>query len=135
MSILMTSSDHTRGNSRHNVRNYLLIILLSFPIAFAFLAMVFVVEGRWGDEAFIRWGGLAGFTIVSFGFFIGNSEKVLRQRRFWVLFGIFLVAHLTVFAIVLSRVEEWRLPWFMVMVFEYLPFRFLRHKFVKPRLR
>jgi hypothetical protein len=117
------------------VRNTLLIILISFPIAFALLGIGFVVIDRWGHDAFIRWDGLAGFTIVLFGFFIGDSEKVLRQWRFWALFAILLVVHLTAFVIVLSRVEEWRLTWFMVIVVEYLPFRFLRDRFVDPLLR
>lgn len=123
------------SRSQHRVRNTLLIILISFPIAFALLGIGFVVIDRWGHDAFIRWDGLAGFTIVLFGFFIGDSEKVLRQWRFWALFAILLVVHLTAFVIVLSRVEEWRLTWFMVIVVEYLPFRFLRDRFVDPLLR
>jgi hypothetical protein len=75
-------------------------------------------------------GGLGGFTFGIFGLFVGDSAKVLREWRFWVLVAILLLAHLTAFVIVLSHVEEWKLTWFMVMVVEYPLFLFLRDKFV-----
>lgn len=32
---------------------------------------------------FIRWGGLVLFTTFIFGFFINDSRRFLRERRFW----------------------------------------------------
>jgi hypothetical protein len=112
------------------VRNTLLFALLCVVIVIVQLKIGFVVLDRWGDDGFIRWGGLAVFTLGIFGLFIGDSQKILRKGRFWVLVAILLVGHLTVFAIVLTHVEEWKLTWFMVMAIEYPLFLFLRNKFV-----
>ncbi len=130
----MTSAAPMTSRRQHRVRNLLLIVFVSALIAFALLGIGFVVIDRWGHDAFIRWGGLAGFTLGLFGFFIGDSEKILRQWRFWALFAILLVVHLTAFVIVLLHIEEWRLTWFMVIVVEYPFFRFFRDKFVDPSL-
>jgi hypothetical protein len=114
------------------VRNTLLFVLLCVLVSFAFLGLVFLVEDRWGHDTFIRWGGLAGLTLGLFGLFVTDSEKFLRESRFWVVTAILLVGHLAAFAIVLTHVEEWKLAWFMVMVVEYPLFLFLRDRFVLP---
>ncbi|HEV2134550.1 MAG TPA: hypothetical protein VGR47_09805 [Terracidiphilus sp.] len=120
--IPMTSQAPRAARIRSRVRDYVVYIL----IAFAFLGMVFLIEGRWGHDAFIRWGGLAGFTAVLFGYFITDSRQYFRERRFWILTAVLLSVHLTVFAFVLTHVEEWKLMWFMVMLFEYPVFVYLR---------
>ena len=119
----------------HRVRNALLFFLLCVLIAFVFIKITFVVEDRWGHDAFIRWDGLAGFTLGLFGFFLGESEKLLRQWRFWVVTLILLAAHLVAFTIVLTHIEEWKLMWFMVMVIEYPGFVFVRDWFIEPPLK
>jgi len=96
-----------------------------------FLRIAFAVQDKWGHDGFIRWDGLAGFTLGLFGLFVAESQKFLRKRRFWVVTGILLMGHLAVFAIVLTHVEEWKLGWFMLMVFEYPLFFFLRNNFVR----
>lgn len=113
---------------RGRVRDYVLYI----AIAFAFLGAVFVVEGKWGHEAFIRWGGLTGFTAGLFGFFVKESREYFRERRFWMLTAVLLAVHLTAFAIVLTHVEEWKLMWFMVMIVEYPVFVFFRNRLPNP---
>jgi hypothetical protein len=125
-------SSNTRRGSRNLVgaRTYILLTLVAVIIAILFLKIVFVVQDKWGHDAFIRWGGLVGFTLGIFGLFVGHSEQVLQEWRFWVLIAILLVVHLVAFAIVLSNVEEWKLTWFMGMVIEYPVFLFLRNKFV-----
>jgi hypothetical protein len=110
---------------RNRVRDYVLYV----AIAFAFLAAVFAVESKWGHEAFIRWGGLIGFTSVLFGGFISESGQFLRRWQFWAVTALLLAVHLTAFAIVLTQVGEWKLMWFMVMVFEYPVLIFLRDRF------
>jgi peptidoglycan/LPS O-acetylase OafA/YrhL len=110
----------------------LLICVLSVLVVFASLKFTFVIEDRWGHDAFIRWGGLAGFTLGLFGLFVADNEKFLRKWRFWVVTAILLMGHLAAFVILLSHVDEWKLPWFMVMVIEYPIFIFLRDIFVSP---
>jgi hypothetical protein len=110
----------------------LLICLLSVLVAFANIKFVFMVEDKWGHDAFIRWGGLAGFTLLIFGFFVAESEKFLRQWRFWGVIVTLLMGHLAAFVIVLTHVDDWNLSWFMVIVIEYPVFVFLRDMFVSP---
>ena len=96
------------------------------------MKFTFVIEDRRGHDAFIRWGGLAGFTLLLFGLFVAESEKFLRQWRFWGVIATLLMGHLAAFAIVLTHVDEWKLPWFMVILIEYPVFFFLRDIFVSP---
>ena len=120
----------TRRATRNlRARDYFLLIPLGALIFLVFLKIAFAVQNEWGHDAFIRWDGLAGFTLGLFGIFVAKSEKLLRKRRFWVLTAILLVVHLAAFAIVLTHVEEWKLSWFMVMVIEAPLFFFLRDKF------
>jgi len=104
------------------VRDYILYVL----IAFGFLGIVFLIEGTWGHDAFIRWGGLAGFTAGLFGYFVKESREYFRVRRFWTLTAVLLIVHLMAFAIVLTHLAEWKLMWFMVMALEYPVFIYLR---------
>ena|ERR1035437_20028 len=124
------SSAARRANRDLRARDYFLLILLGVLIFFVGLKIAFVVLDKWGHDAYIRWDGLAGFTLGLFVLFIAESEKFLRKWRFWLLVAILLAVHLTGFAIVLTHVEEWRLTWFMVMVFEAPLFFFLRNRFV-----
>jgi len=104
------------------VRDYVLYVL----IAFAFLGIVFVVEGNWGHDAFIRWGGLAGSTSVLFGYFISESRVYFRERRFWILATVLLVLHMAGFIVMLTHIEEWELMWFVGMALEYPVFVYFR---------
>jgi hypothetical protein len=113
-------------------RDYFLLILLGTIIFLVFLKIAFAVQNKWGHDAFIRWDGLAGFTLGLFGLFVADSEKFLRKWRFWVLTAVLLVVHLTAFAIVLTYAAEWKLMWFMVMVLEYPVFVFFRSRLPNP---
>lgn len=126
----MNSVVHRANRIVVRARKYLLFVLICIIVALVFLRIVFVIEDGWGHDAFIRWGGLSGFTLATFGLFIGDSQKFLRMQRFWVLVAVLLVGHLAIFAMVLTHVEEWKLSWFMVMVIEYPFFIVLRHKLV-----
>ena len=128
----MTSSTHRSGRFLVRARNFLLWALLSVAVFLALFKIGSVVEDRWGHDAFIRWCGLGGFTIILFWFFVGKSEKFLRRRQFWVVTAVLLTAHLAAFAIVLALAKEWKLMWFMVMVFELPPMLFFRDRFVNP---
>jgi hypothetical protein len=124
--------------ARHRVRSFLLYAVISIAIAVIAIAVAFlkttsVVEDRWGHDALFKWGGLTLFTLVLFVFFIGASEKCLSSRRFWGMTAILLAGHLAIFALVLTRVGEWRVMWFMVIFFEYPLFVFFRERFVSPR--
>jgi hypothetical protein len=124
----MTSAAQRTNRIRSRVRDYVLYVL----IAFAFLGITFVIEDKWGHDAFIRWGGLAGFTLGLFGYFASDSRQYLRLRQFWALTAILLAVHLAGFVILLTRLDEWQLMWFTVMVFEYPVFIILRSRLPYP---
>jgi len=116
------SRSHRAGRVRSRVIDYVLYI----SITFAFVTMVFVIQGKWGHDAFIRWGGLAGFTTVLFGYFVSDSRLFLRERQFWLMTALLLAMHLALFIVILAHVEEWRLMWFTGMALEYPVFLFFR---------
>jgi len=116
-----------RSRARRNL-SWLFFISLGALLAFGGLKLTFLVQDRWGHDAFIRWGGLTGFTLGLFALFIADSEKFLGKIRFWVMTATLLAIHLTLFGILLTHVPEWKLMWFMVMVLEYPVFLFFRAK-------
>ena len=118
----------TAAQREHRSRSRVLDYVLYIGIAFAFIGITFFVQAKWGHDAFIRGFGLVGFTLGLFGFFLQESRELFHVRRFWEVTGALLIIHLLVFTVVLLHVEEWRLPWFMVMVFEYPLFVFFRSR-------
>lgn len=120
----MTSNTQRAAYVRGRVRDYILYVL----IGFAFLGMVFVIEGEWGHDAFIRWGGLIGFTSGLFGYFVSESRQYFRELSFWTLTALLLCVHLAVFAVVLTHVDEWKLTWFIGMVLEFPVMIFFRNR-------
>jgi len=127
---LMSSVAKIVFRIRHRVGNTVGIVLVCLLLGMAIVTTLLLVEDRWGRDAFIRWGGLLGFTVGLFGLFLGESDRYLRERRFWMLTIALLTAHLVAFAIVLTHVEEWKLAWFTVMAIEYPGFLFLRGRFM-----
>ena len=113
-------------------RDYFLLILLGTIIFLVFLKIAFAVQNKWGHDAFIRWDGLAGFTLGLFGLFVADSEKFLREWKFWALTAVLFLVHLAGFIIVLSHVDEWRLTWFMGMAIEYPVLVFFRSRLPNP---
>ena len=91
---------------------------LYFAIFVAFVALVFVIEHKWGHEAFIRWGGLIGYTGALFGYFISASRQYFRNRSFWGVTCAMLALHLVGFSVTLTHVDKWKLIWFTGMIFE-----------------
>ena len=111
------------------LKRNLLICILSVLVVFALLKTMSVVEDRWGHDASIRWVGLGWFTLAVFALFAAKSDGFINSGRFWSVTVVLLLVHLVAFVTLLSRVDEWKLPWFMVMVFEYPLFLAARDKF------
>lgn len=95
-------------------------------IVIGILTLGVVLNSFFGHDAYIRWGGLALDTALLFGFFVHLSRGSLRQRRFWILMLCLLAVHLVAWIALLKHVGEWRLMWFLVMVFELPVFFYLR---------
>ena len=80
---------------------------------------------------FVRWGGLVLFTTFIFGFFINDSRRYFREKRFWIFAACLLGVHIGTFLAILTRIDRWRLPWFCIMIFELPPFILLRNLVLK----
>jgi len=96
---------------------YVLII----PSIFAVSATVGIIAGD-----FIRWGGLVLYTAFMFGFFVNDSRRFFREKRFWLLTTFLLGLHVAAFVAILLRIGEWKLLWFNAMILELPPFLLLR---------
>jgi drug/metabolite transporter (DMT)-like permease len=105
-------------------------ILVIVPVVIGLFALSILLAFSVSHEVYIRWGGLALDTAVLFGLYINYSRKFFRKWQFWALTALLLAVHLTVFAVVLTHVEEWKLMWFTVMVFEYPLFIYARSRFL-----
>lgn len=121
-----------RAKRTQKTKSSILFVLFCVLIALGIVGLSLFVGFRWGPEIFLRWGGLTAFTLVLFGLFVGDSEKFLRKRRFWLVTTVLLAGHLAAFIVVLTHVQQWKLMWFMVMVIEYPILLFSRNIFVIP---
>lgn len=119
-------STSSRIHRADRIRSRVIDYVLYVAITFAFITPVFLIQDKWGHDAFIRWGGLAGFSSLLFGYFVSDSRPFLRERRFWLLTALLLATHLALFIAMLTQVDEWRLMWFTGMALEYPVFLFFR---------
>lgn len=87
-------------------------IAIIIPIVFAILIVFILFRSFVSHETYIKWGGLALNTGILFGFLGYYSRAYFRQGRFWFLIVSLLGAHLAIFIIVLTHVNEWGLAWF-----------------------
>jgi hypothetical protein len=100
--------------------------VLIIPAVFVVSATIGIIAGD-----FIRWGGLFVFTTFIFGFFINDSRRFLRKKRFWLLTAVLLGAHYFVFLFILLRVSDWKLLWFCVVILELPPFTLVRNRLIQ----
>ena len=96
--------------------------VLGIPAVFVISAAIGIIAGD-----FIRWGGLALYTIFIFGFFIHLSRRFFGERTFWLLTACLLAVHVAAFIAFLLRIDEWKLLWFNVMILELPPFLLIRN--------
>ncbi len=103
-------------------------VLIIVPVVVVVLILGAVFRSFVSHDAYIRWGGLALDTAVVFWFFISYSRQYLREPRFWALATSLLCAHLVAWIVLLMHVDEWKLMWFSVMIFELPLFFHLRDR-------
>jgi hypothetical protein len=128
---MIAMSTSARKSSRR-LRDFSLYIAIGMLIVVAAIGMA---QNDISHKSFIRWGGLTVNTSVLFGYFIADSRPLFGRLSFWVLTIALLLVHLTVFAIVLIRVSEWKLVWFMVMLLEVPILFLLRDRLLKQSSR
>ena len=101
-------------------------ILIIVPIALFVVVLFVFFRSLVSHDTYIRWGGLGLDTAVIFAFFVYYSPGVRRAREFWILTVVLLTIHLAAWIVLLSHVDEWKLAWFLVMIFELPAFFYLR---------
>jgi hypothetical protein len=121
----MISDTQRTTHIRSRVRDFVLYI----AIGLAFVGVLIVVAQMGvSQDVYIRWGGLALNTAILFGYFIADSRQFFRRWRFWALTAVLLSVHLAGFIVVLTHVAEWKLLWFMVILFEFPVLVFFRNR-------
>jgi hypothetical protein len=125
----MISETQRATHIRSRVRDFVLYI----AIGFAFVGVLIVVAQKGvSHDAYIRWGGLALNTAILFGYFIADSRQFFRRWQFWALTAVLLSVHLAGFIVVLTHVAEWKLLWFLVIIFEFPVLVFFRSRLPNP---
>ena len=82
-----------------------------------FAGIIAAVEGV-SDQGLIKWGGLAFFTLILYGYFLAENCRYFKKPLFWLISFILFSIHLAIFSYILVNVTTWRLIWFAVMFME-----------------
>jgi hypothetical protein len=110
----MIGTNRFRASWRGRIRDFGLYIFISVAIAAAVL--IYLPYSHPSDEdAIAKWGGLAGNTLILFGYTIAQHRHLRRTFSFWVCLIILLFVHLSILIPVLWRVDHWRIVWFVPM--------------------
>jgi hypothetical protein len=67
-----------------------------------------------GAELIGRWVGLTGTTLILFGYAIRSHGRFISRLSFWLVMLALLVVHLSVFIVILGKVEHWKVLWFVL---------------------
>jgi hypothetical protein len=89
--------------------------LLIVGIAFA---LVNIARAEYQDQYPIletRWIGVVLFTILVFGFVASVFRASWKRTSFWMWLGVMLMGHMVAYAVVLTKVVEWRAVWFVLV--------------------
>jgi hypothetical protein len=94
--------------------DFVIYIALSVAVLFS---IAWCAEHNIGSEqGLVRWGGLAGSTVVLFWYFVETYKRLLKRWTFWaVLLGL-LTVRLLAFIAILSRASEWRVVWWGILL-------------------
>jgi hypothetical protein len=112
--MFLKPSNHDVAKPRVQIRN----LALLFAIAGGFILTAVLFRARVGHDVYLRWGGLMLTIIVVFGGLVRKSREFYRLRSFWMLVSIFVCSNLVIFGFILSRSNEWKLPWFGFILIE-----------------
>ena len=94
-------------------RDFALYIVVGVAFCVGVVWYSFTSNGG-GTELIGKWVGLAGTTLILFGYAIRSHRRFISQLSFWLVMLALLVVHLSVFIIVLEKVEHWKVLWFVL---------------------
>jgi hypothetical protein len=96
---------------QHRLRDLGLEVLFALAVVAAIFLYAEFGPFHWIPS--IRWWGFVGETVVLFGYVGRAMRPYWRNGRFWAGFLGFLTAHSVVYTVVLLRVEQFPLLWFV----------------------
>jgi len=105
---------HQGKGRRKRLRDLLLYALVGLAVVVTIV--IYAPYGRAGDgEIFGKWLGLAGNTLILFGYSVKSNRRLWRLLPFWISLAACLVLHLAVFIWILLVVDQWKVLWFLIM--------------------
>lgn len=90
-----------------------IILLIMAGIAVAAALLFYAAVGPFAWIPSVRWWSLAGTTVLVFWAVVKQFRRHWQRVSFWVEVGGLLGIHLFAYTILLLRVPEWRLLWFV----------------------
>jgi hypothetical protein len=108
------------------------IRLKNLAVLFTFITAAVFFGLYVSHDTYIRWGGLVITIAVIFGGLIRESRRFHGMTSFWMLVTIFVSLNLVIFGVILTHVNEWRLPWFGIMLLE-VPIFIIARDGLQPR--
>ena len=119
------SQNQKAKHIRSRVRDYVLYVAITVAFVVAGIAISHTSINR---DALNRWGGLAVYTAILFGYFTSDSRQFIRKLSFWKSTAIFLAVHLAVFGYILTHADVWKFIWFTVMILEFPVLVYFRNR-------
>jgi hypothetical protein len=104
-------------------------VAILVPVILGFFLLQVALAVLLGDQA-LRWGGLLVNSAILFAYFIQDSDEQRHSKAFWRLTSVLLITHFIFFGLIISRADEWKPVWFMVMVPELAFFVAIRNRTV-----
>jgi hypothetical protein len=123
--MLLNSNERQLPRSNSRVRKFVFSVFVGLAVVAIAAVLGYL---HISHDTFVKWGGLGIGTAVLFWNFIVYSKSFVRRWSFWTMIVGLLLAHLAIFIVVLLNISEWKFIWFMVMLFEFPIFVFLRNK-------
>jgi len=119
---------------RHRIRDLGLEVLAGLAVVAAIIAYAEVGPFRWMPG--LRWWGFIGETVVLFGYVARAMRSYWGNTRFWAGFLGFFAAHSVAYVIVLLRVEQFGLLWFVFIGYaEWLALAYLLGLLLREHVR
>src|SRR5262249_36335356 len=92
------------------------VLYIVIGIAGSVATVWYSVRSDGGSSELIgKWVGLAGTTLILFGYAIRSHSHFIARLSFWLVILALLSVHLSVFIVVLGRVEHWKVLWFVLL--------------------
>jgi hypothetical protein len=104
----VTKDKKKRRSGRELLKDYSLYVLISLSLM---VGLIWAARRGVSSKAFDTFNNIFFATLLLFGVFVPAYRSIWRDWRFWLAVSFLFVAHVLVWAIVLSRVSHWRAIW------------------------